>query len=63
MMNQYTKHIERLQEQNRLLAECLADERRLRKEAYAVYRKRASSRLISAMDMFLFAVNDAKRKG
>lgn len=36
-------HLRRLQEQNRLLAECLADERKLRKEAYAYYQRRLRS--------------------
>lgn len=36
----YHNHIRRLQEQNRLLSEMLAQERKLRKEAYAWYQRR-----------------------
>jgi len=52
----YAAHVRRLQEQNRLLAECLADERRLRKQAYAWYQKRLQSRWWSLMDMVLLSV-------
>ena len=52
----YAAHVARLQEQNRLLAECLADERRLRKNAYAWYQKRLQSRWWSLMDMVLLSV-------
>ena len=52
----YAAHIARLQEQNRLLSECLADERRLRKQAYAWYQKRLQSRWWSLMDVVLLSV-------
>lgn len=45
-------HVRRLQEQNRLLAECLADERKLRKEAYRWYRDRLNSRFFVWLDLF-----------
>lgn len=51
-----TAHIARLQEQNRLLAECLADERRLRKQAYAWYQKRLQNRWWSIVDTMLMCV-------
>jgi len=55
--NNAAKHIARLQEQNRLLAECLADERRLRKQAYAWYQKRLKSRWWSMLGMVVASVS------
>lgn len=52
----YATHIARLQEQNQLLSECLADERRLRKQAYAWYQKRLQNRWWSLIDMALLPV-------
>jgi hypothetical protein len=54
-------HIARLQEQNRLLAECLADERQLRKQAYAWYQKRLKSRWLSMLEMFVAVVTDTMK--
>lgn len=56
MLEQHRHHTTRLQEQNRLLSECLADERRLRKEAYAWYQKRLQSRFWGVMDMMLMSL-------
>jgi hypothetical protein len=47
------RHVRRLQEQNRLLAECLADERRLRKGAYNWYRERLGSWFYCLWDAFI----------
>lgn len=55
-MSASAKHIKRLQEQNRLLAECLADERRLRKQAYRWYMGRLSSRFISLFDWLTYSL-------
>ena len=49
----YLKHIHRLQDQNRLLAECLADERQMRKEAYKWYQDRLNSRFWGLFDMMM----------
>lgn len=49
----YLNQIRRLQERNRLLAECLADERRLRKRAYKYYMDRLRSRFLRFMDMVM----------
>ena len=54
----YLKHIERLQERNRLLSEVLADERRLRKAAYKWYEGRLRSRLWWFIDLMLMASRD-----
>lgn len=39
----YINQIKRLQAQNALLAECLSDERALRKKAYDYYQKKLNS--------------------
>lgn len=45
------RNISRLQEQNRLLAECLAEERGLRKRAYKHYQIRLQSRFAWVADL------------
>lgn len=57
----YLKQIARLQEQNRLLAEVIADERRLRQRAWEVYWDRCSSRLFGAIHM-IATLADGERK-
>ena len=52
----YAAHIARLQDQNRLLAECLSDERRLRKQAYKWYQERLHSKWWCLIDMCLLSV-------
>lgn len=54
-MSTEVKHIARLQERNRLLAECLADERKLRQEAHGWYRQRLQSRFWSLLDCIALA--------
>jgi hypothetical protein len=44
------KHIERLQQRNRELAEALAEERIRRKQAWHYYQKRLNSRFLFLMD-------------
>lgn len=56
------RHIARLQEQNRLLAECLAEERKKRKEAYAWYQKRLRSKFYSVLDLMALQLSDMKIK-
>jgi len=52
----YRKQIRRLQEQNKLLAECLADERGRRKRAYDWYQNRLHSRLWTIFDMTMMGL-------
>lgn len=51
----YLRHIARLQEQNRLLAEVVATERRARKQAYAWYFNRLRSRFWFIVDYILMS--------
>ena len=44
------RHVERLQDENRLLASVLADERRLRQRAYGWYQRRLNGRLMWLVD-------------
>ena len=52
----YRKQIRRLQEQNKLLAECLADERGRRKRAYEWYQNRLHSRLWTIFDITMMGL-------
>lgn len=54
----YTNQIKRLQEQNALLAECLADERALRKKAYDYYQKKLNSRFMRTIGFLFEYVSD-----
>jgi len=49
------KHIERLQQRNRELAEALAEERIKRKQAWHYYQKRLKSRFYFLMDFVSYA--------
>ncbi len=55
----YLTHIQRLQDRNRLLAECLADERRLRKNAYAHYQRRIDSKFFWCIDVMTEVMRSA----
>ena len=48
-----SKHVARLIEQNRLLAECLAEERKLRKDAYKWYSDRLNNKIQAFWDAIL----------
>jgi hypothetical protein len=52
----YLNHIRRLQEQNRLLAEMLTDERAYRKRAYDWYRGRLRHRWSWIVDIMLLGM-------
>jgi hypothetical protein len=47
----YIKQIKRLQRQNAILAEVIAEERCLRQKAYAWYMKRLNSRFMWLFDL------------
>lgn len=49
----YIRHIKRLREQNQLLAEVVATERKARKQAYAWYFARLNNRLLWLFDLML----------
>lgn len=53
----YLRHIKRLQEQNRLLAEVIASERKLRKQAYSWYLRRLQSKWWSVIDILTMSKN------
>ncbi len=50
--NIHNRHIQRLQDRNKALADALADERILRQNAYTYYHKRLNSRIMSFFDMY-----------
>ncbi len=52
----YLKQIKRLQEKNVLLAECLCEERQLRKGAYNWYQNRLKSKLSWITDYLYFSM-------
>lgn len=58
----YIRHIKRLREQNALLAEVVASERKLRKEAYAWYFNRLNSKLFWLYDLMLIHLKDERQR-
>lgn len=55
-MDAKLKQIKRLQDQNKILAECLADERRLRKLAYGWYQRRLLSKWGAVLDLIMISL-------
>lgn len=58
----YKTHIKRLQDQCKVLGEVLAEERTLRKKAYAWYQKRLRSSFWGVIDMLTFNVRSVYDK-
>jgi hypothetical protein len=58
----YIRHIKRLQEQNRLLAEVIASERKARKGAYAWYFNRLQSKFWFVVDYMLWSQGSLRRR-
>ena len=58
----YLKQIARLQEQNRLLAEVIADERRLRQAAWKEYWHRCQSSFWRILNIFLLIHSEEKAR-
>lgn len=57
----YLKHIARLEERNRVLAEMLVEERKMRRAAYGWYRGRLRSRIDTFFSAMLYVLNDGRR--
>jgi len=53
MMHPATRHIQRLQAENRLLLECVHAERKLRRDEAARFRRRLESKVAWLFDVFL----------